>query len=89
MRRWSCADLGDLQLLLERPEEGSIHMEWQEDEVEDVDEQILSPTNGESSVNQPMGLNGQNIDLDVDLAPFVAIFGTLAALFLIGFASYN
>ena len=86
--RWSCADLGELEFVIERPEDGSSYASWEEDMNELQDD--TSGTNNEKvTINQPVGLNGQNIDLDLDLGPFIGTLVTLVALFAIGFASYN
>ena len=91
MRRWSCRELGEIQLVLERAEDGSVGERWEE-EAEDDDETVDEGGGGMGVNDAPMAaaaLGGGTVDLDLDTGPFVATAVTFFLLFAVGFACYK
>ena len=91
LRRWSCKDLGDLQLVLERAVEGSRGAVWEED----VQVQTPPPTGAEGEVRAGraggvggvgVGLGGGEVKLDLDFEPLLYTALAFAALLVIGYA---
>ena len=89
MRRWSCRELGDIQLVLERAEIGSVGERWEED-AQDDDETV--DKNGVEAGQAPLAtaaLGGGTVDLDLDTGPFVVTAAVFFLLFAVGFACYK
>lgn len=95
MRRWSCSELGDIQLVLERAESGTVGEMWEEaqDEADTnaMSEDAAAGGDGEGGGQAPTAtaaLGGGTIDLDLDTGPFVVVAAALSLLVAVGFACY-
>ena len=81
LRRWSCKDLGDIQLVLERAAEGSPGSVWEED--------VQKPPE-EAADARPMarGMGGGEVKVDLDFEPFLYAALGLVGLLLVGYVCF-